>query len=81
MEVKCFVNGEEIERDPFDLDYIEVDIVKDFVREIEKLENNPTARVEVDMTSPEKPAYHLVNCNNHFESQFFDMVQRKNLPD
>ena len=78
MEVKCFVNGQEIERDPFDLDYIEVDIVKDFVREIEQYENNPAARVEVDMTLPEKPTYHLVNCSDHFENKFQNLMNRKN---
>jgi hypothetical protein len=77
MEVKCFVNGQEIERDPYDLDYIEVDIVQDFIKEIEELEENPTARVEIDMTFPENPNYRLVNCNHSFKDQFHYLINRK----
>jgi len=77
MEVKGLVNGKEIKRDPFDLDYIEIDIVKDFVKEIEESENSPYARVEVDLTSPEHPSYNLVNCSNHFEDKFYNLMRRK----
>ncbi|MFO8235803.1 MAG: hypothetical protein R6U04_10420 [Bacteroidales bacterium] len=77
MEVKCFVNGREIKRDPYDLEYIEIDIVQDFIREIEHVEKDPTARVEVDMSSPDKPAYRLINCSNHFRDEFYQILKTK----
>ncbi len=77
MEVKCFVNGQEVEHDPYDLDYIEVDIVKDFVKAIEKEENHASGRVEVDLTSPDQPVYNLVNCSNSFEDRFYYLMHRK----
>ncbi|MFP3860035.1 MAG: hypothetical protein ACLFUW_04355 [Bacteroidales bacterium] len=77
MEIKGFVNGKEIERDSYDLDYIEIDIVQDFVREIEHDEENPTARVEVDMSRPEEPSYRLIDCSDHFRNEFFHLLKTK----
>ena len=77
MEVIGKINGEKIQRDPYDLDYIEIDVVKDYVRKIEHMESNPEARVEVDMTHPESPVYELIHCNHSFEDKFFELVKSK----
>lgn len=77
MKVIGKINGKEIHRDPYDLDYIEIDVVKDFVRSIEHYETNPAARIEVDMTKPEKPDYRLINCTHLFEDKFFEVVRKK----
>jgi hypothetical protein len=80
MEVIGKINGEQIQRDPYDLEYIEIDVVKDCVREIEHIESNPGARVEVDMTHPEHPQYELVNCNHTFKENFYQLVQENRRP-
>jgi len=77
MEVVGKINGEMIQRDPYDLDYIEIDVVKDFVRAIEHVESNPSARVEVDMTHPENPEYKLIDCSDFFKHKFHEVVEEK----
>ncbi len=79
MKVVCKVNGKEIRRDPFDLDFIKFDVVEDFVRAIEHIENNPQARVEVEMASPERPVYDLVNCSSNFKIKFNELINRRKL--
>lgn len=77
MDVICMVNGERIERDPYDLDYIEVDVINDVVRTLEPLEPNPEARVEVDLGESGTPKYHLINCNADFENRFFQLIKSR----
>ena len=77
MKVVCKVNGKEVRKDPFDLELIKFDVVEDFVRAIEHVENNPQARVEVEMSTPEKPVYDLVNCSTSFKDKFFEIVNRR----
>ncbi|HKL38541.1 MAG TPA: hypothetical protein VJ876_06550 [Bacteroidales bacterium] len=77
MQVVCLLNGQQIERDPFDLDYIEYDVVSDVVRTLEPLETNPEARVEVDLGESEAPRYNLVNCNTDFKSRFYQVLQSR----
>jgi len=77
MEVVGKVNGEKIQRDPYDLDYLEIDVVKDYVRTIEHEESNPSARIEIDMTYPEKPEYRLVDCSDSFKHKFHELVEEK----
>ena len=76
MEVIGKVNGEQIQRDPYDLDYIEIDVIKDIVNAIEHVESNPSARVEIDMTHPEHPVYQLVDCSKFFEHKFNEFVEK-----
>jgi len=75
MDVVAMVNGQQIERDPYDLDYIELDVVNDVVRTLESLETNPEARVEVDLGENGSPKYRLVNCNSDFESRFYQILK------
>ena len=75
MQVVCLMNGQQIERDPYDLDYIEYDVVSDVVRTLEPLETNPEARVEVDLGESESPRYNLVNCNTDFKNRFYQLLQ------
>jgi len=77
MEVVGKINGEKIQRDLYDLDYLEIDVVKDYVRTIEHEESNPTARIEIDMTCPEKPEYRLVGCSDSFKHKFHELVEEK----
>jgi len=77
MKVVCKINGEEVRRDPLDLDFIKFDVVEDFVRAIEHIEKNPQARVEVEMSSPEKPVYDLVNCSLSFKNKFYELMNRR----
>jgi hypothetical protein len=77
MKVLSYVNGKEIQREKEDLDYIEFDVVKDLVRSLEPLENNPDARVEVDLSHPENPGFNLVNCSKQFEKRFFDLLRNR----
>jgi len=77
MDVVCKVNGKQIERDPYDLDYIELDVVRDVVRTLEPLETNPDARVEVDLNDSGSPEYNLINCNNDFESRFYQILKSR----
>lgn len=78
MEIACYKNGEEIVlKDPLDLDYIEYDVVKDYLKIIGCLEKNPSARVEIDLTEPFVPKYNLVNCNGIFTQKFNQVIHRK----
>ena len=77
MTVIGTANGAEIYRDPYDLDYIQLDVVQDLVRTIEDEESNPHAVVEVDLTSPDRPSYQLKGCSKTFEDKFFDMIDQK----
>ena len=78
MKIACYKNGEEIAlRDPLDLDYIEYDVVKDYLKVIGHLENNPKARVEIDLTEPFIPKYNLVNCSGSFTQKFYQVINRK----
>jgi len=80
MEIACFKNGKKVKlKDPLDLDYIEYDVVKDYIKVIGHLEKNPQARVEIDLTEPFVPKYNLVNCNGHFKRKFNQVVNRKKL--
>lgn len=77
MEVVAKKNGEQIERDPYDLDYIQLDVVQDVVRTLEPLETNPEARVEVDLGEDNTPHYNLVNCNPDFKNRFFQIIESR----
>lgn len=78
MEITCIKNGEKVAlRDPLDLDYIEYDVVKDYLKVIGHLEKNPEARVEIDLTEPYLPKYNLVNCNSTFSRKFKQVINRK----
>jgi hypothetical protein len=77
MEVVAKKNGEQIERDPYDLDYIQLDVVQDVVRTLEPLETNPEARVEVDLGEDNTPRYNLVNCNPDFKNRFFQIIESR----
>ncbi len=80
MKLTCYKNGKEISlRDPLDLDYIEYDVIKDFLKVIEHLETNPKARVELDLTEPFIPKYNLVNCSNVFTERFNQIVRSRKL--
>ena len=80
MKIACYKNGKEVSlRDPLDLDYIEYDVVKDYLKVIGHLESNPTARVEIDLTEPFVPKYNLVNCSGHFKQKFYQVINRKKL--
>jgi hypothetical protein len=80
MKITCYKNGKEIAlRDPLDLDYIEYDVIKDYLKIIEHLETNPKARVEIDLTEPFVPKYNLVNCNGSFKQKFYQVINRKKL--
>ena len=77
MEVIGTINGAKISRDPYDLDYIQLDVVEDFVRTIEEAESNPEAKVEVDLTFPDRPNYRLKGCSKQFKDEFFRMMDHK----
>ncbi len=77
MKIFGYKNGKQIERSTEDLDYLELDIVKDFVRQFEDLEKNPEARIEVDFTQPESPDYNLVNCSEKFSETFYNKFYSK----
>ncbi|MDX9696521.1 MAG: hypothetical protein RBT49_12085 [Bacteroidales bacterium] len=78
MKVACYKNGTEIEvQDPFDIDYIEYDVVKDYLKEIGYLERNPSARVEIDFSEQLTPKYRLVNCSNIFTEKFNQFIHRQ----
>ena len=80
MKITCFKNGKEISlRDPLDLDFIEYDVVKDYLKVIGHLERNPKARVEIDFTEPYLPKYNLVNCGGRFTEKFYKVINRKKL--
>ena len=78
MKLKCIKNGKEVNlRDPLDLDFIEFDVVKDFLKVIGHLEKNPKARVELDLTEPFVPKYNLVNCSNIFTEKFNQVIRHR----
>ena len=77
MKVIGYENGQQIKRSLEDLEYIELDIVKDFVRQFESQETNPDARIEVDFSDYQYPAYKLVNCNEHFKKIFYNNFKHK----
>ena len=78
MTVACFKNGNEIEvKDPFDIDHIEYDVVKDYLKLIGHLEKNPTARVEIDYSEQSIPQYRLVNCSTIFAEKFNQFIHRR----
>ena len=77
MEVYGTINGSTIQRDAYDLDYIHIDVIRDFVRSIEELETNPDARIEVDLTYPEKPDYRLFDCSPEFEEKFQRLINQR----
>ncbi|MFP4023839.1 MAG: hypothetical protein ACLFVR_04865 [Thiohalospira sp.] len=80
MKLTCYKNGEELKlRDPLDLDYIEYEIVKDYLKVIGHLEKDPAARIEIDFSEPYVPKYNLVNCNNTFKEKFNQIINRKKL--
>jgi len=77
MEVYGTINGSTIQRDAYDLDYIHIDVIRDFVRSIEKVEINPDASIEVDLTYPESPNYRLINCSPEFEERFHKIIHQR----
>ncbi len=78
MKLTCYRNGKEIKfDDPLDLDYIEYDVIKDYLKTIATLEKNPQARVEIDLTEPFMPKYNLVNCSLNFKQKFNQIINRK----
>lgn len=78
MKLTCYKNGEELTlKDPLDLDYIEYDVVKDFLKVIGHLEKNPQAKVELDLSEPFVPKYNLVNCSNLFSKKFYQVISSR----
>lgn len=78
MKLICLKNGKEIVRkDPLDLDYIEYDVVNDYLKIIGHLEKSPSARIEIDLTVPFIPKYNLVNCNTVFTQKFNQVIHRQ----
>jgi len=80
MKLTCLKNGRELKlNDPLDLEFIEYEIVQDYLKVIGHLEQNPSARIEIDFTEPYLPKYTLVNCNYTFKKKFYQVVNRKKL--
>jgi hypothetical protein len=80
MKLICLKDGKEIVRkDPLDLDYIEYDVVNDYLKIIGHLERNPRACIEIDLTIPFIPKYNLVNCNSVFTQKFNQVINRQKL--
>ena len=77
MEVIGTINGKPIQRDSCDLEYIQLDIVEDLVRSIADKESSPEARIEVDLTQPEDPTYHLSGCSQEFEDRFYQLIRER----
>jgi len=77
MEVIGTVKGEPIQRDSCDLEYIQLDIIEDLIRSIEQEETHPAARIEVDLTNPDDPSYHLSGCNRAFEERFYQLLRER----
>jgi hypothetical protein len=77
MKVLPYFNGKKIERDKEDLEFIELDIVYDLVRSLETFETNPNAEIEVDLSTPGKPSFHMVNCSSDFENRFYEIMQKE----
>ncbi len=74
MKIICVKNGHEFTRDPLDLDFIAIDVVEDFLKEIEHLETNPRAKVLLDFSETKHPKYELVNCNLSFQQKFAELL-------
>jgi hypothetical protein len=80
MKLTCYKNGKEISlKDPLDLDFIEYDVIRDYLKVISHLETNPKARIELDLTEPFIPKYNLINCSNSFTQKFNQIVNRKRI--
>lgn len=80
MKLICIKNGKEIVcKDPLDLDYIEYDVVNDYLKIIGHLERSPSACIEIDLTIPFIPKYNLVNCNSVFTQEFNQVINRQKL--
>ena len=77
MKVICVKNGKEFRRDPEDLDLISIDIIVDYLREIEYLETNPLAKVIIDYTNSGNPNYSLENCSRKFSNTFNKYVNSR----
>jgi len=78
MKITCFKNGSEMKvEDPFDIDYIEYDVVKDYLKTIGHLEKNPKARVEIDFSEQLIPEYRLVNCSSVFAEKFNQYIHHR----
>ncbi|OFX83365.1 MAG: hypothetical protein A2W99_11845 [Bacteroidetes bacterium GWF2_33_16] len=78
MQVTCFKNGSKIEvKDPFDIDFIEYDVVNDYLKVIGHLEKNPSARVEIDYSEQLIPEYRLVNCSTIFAEKFNQFIHHR----
>lgn len=78
MTLTCYRNGKEITlNDPLDLDFIEYDVINDYLKIIGHLETNPSARIELDLTEPFVPKYNMVNCSNVFTKKFNQVINRK----
>lgn len=78
MKLTCYRNGKEITlQDPLDLDFIEYDVVNDYLKVIGRFEKNPKARVELDLTEPFVPKYNLVNCSNIFTEKFNQIIRSR----
>ena len=75
MKVICIRNGKEFKRDPEDLDLISIDIIVDYLREIEHLEKNPLAKLTIDYSNPLNPSYNLENCGCKFSNMFNKYVK------
>ena len=78
MKLICYKNGEATSlQDPLDLDYIEYDVIKDYLKDLWDIEQNPQARVEIDFTESFAPKYNLVNCGLDFKQKFNQVINRK----
>lgn len=77
MKVIGTINGAPIQRDSCDLEYIQLDIIEDLVRSIAENESNPQARIEVDLTQPDHPSYHLIDCSQQFEDRFYQLIRER----
>jgi len=79
MEVIGYKNGQRIQRSEDDLNYLEIDITKDFVREYRNKESNSESRIEIDFTNPDSPEYKLINVSEEFRKLFYkEFYTRKN---
>ena len=78
MTIAAYVDGKQIEPSLEDLDYIELDIVKDFVRQHENLESTDrTAKVEIDFSNKENPTCKLKNCTPQLIKKFSENFSRQ----
>ena len=77
MKILPYFNGKKIERETEDLEFIELDVLNDLVTTLEPLETNPNARIEVDLSQPGEPSFHLVDCSIDFERSFYEVMSGK----